>query len=158
MNDNKMVLTFDSAVVLRFFFCGVFKLFMALFALHLAFDVVSCTEEARLSLGGSCGGGGVVISTLECLGGGNGGGFASPSSSSSFLISSSMFFVSSSTPNTISKSSSYSSILPAGMIGRLIIEDLFLAGSGGGFLCPGVDGLDVEAVDDKLACPGDAAM
>ena len=53
MNDNKMVLTFDSAVVLRFFFCGVFKLFMALFALHLAFDVVSCTEEARLSLGGS---------------------------------------------------------------------------------------------------------
>ena len=98
-----------------------------------------------------------MISTLECLGGGNGGGFASPSSSS-FLISSSMFFVSSSTPNTISKSSSYSSILPAGMIGRLIIEDLFLAGSGGGFLCPGVDGLDVEAVDDKLACPGDAAM
>jgi hypothetical protein len=26
------------------------------------------------------------------------------------------------------------------------MEDLFLAGSGGGFICPGVDGLDVDTV------------
>ena len=32
------------------------------------------------------------------------------------------------------------------IVGRLIIEDLFRAGSGGGFICPGVDGFEVEIV------------
>ena len=33
------------------------------------------------------------------------------------------------------------------------MEDRFLAGSGGGFICPGVDGLDVETSVDDMTVP-----
>ena len=102
-----------------------------------------CRDEARLSVGGSWGGGGVVISTLECLGGGNGGGVAAPSFSS-VVVSSITFLLSISSRVVLSISSS--TILLGGVARRLIIEDLFLAGRGGGFICPGVDGLDVDIV------------
>ena len=117
---------------------------MALFMLVVAFvvEVVSWTEEARLSRGGSWGGGGVVNSILECLGGGSGGGvtssFSSPGSSLSFF-----WFLSSSLESSISLLSSII-VLLEDMLGRLIIEDLFLAGRGGGFIWLGVDGLEVE--------------
>ena len=153
---NQRLLTFDNAVVFRFFFWGVFWVFMALlFTFGFALEVVSYTEEARLSLGGSWGGGGVAVSTLECLGGGNGGGAASSSFSSSV---SSIFVLFSSISRTISISTSSSTILLDWKVGRLIMDDRFLAGSGGGFICPGVDGLDVEVSDNETKGPNDVTV
>lgn len=118
----------------------------------LALDVVSCTEEARLSLGGSCGGGGVVVSALDCLGGGNGGGEASSLLSPVLLIMVLLSFLSCRISTSSSSSKSLRDML-AGIVGRLIIEDLFLAGSGGGFICAGDDGFDVEIGKDGLQGP-----
>ena len=83
----------------------------------------------------------MVASILECLGGGNGGGATSSlSSSGSFLRF--FLFISSGLDSSFSLFSII--MLLEDMFGRLIIEDLFLAGRGGGFICPGVDGFEVE--------------
>lgn len=118
----------------------------------LALDVVSCTEEARLSLGGSCGGGGVVVSALESRGGGNGGGGVSSMLSQVSLIMLLLSCLSCRVSTSPSSSKSLRSLLE-GIVGRLIIEDLFLAGSGGGFICPGDEGFDVEIGKDWLQGP-----
>ena len=118
----------------------------------LALDVVSCTEEARLSLGGSCGGDGVIVSVFDCLGGGNGGGGVSSLLSPVSPIMLVLSFLSCRVSSSSSSSKSLS-VLLEGIVGRLIIEDLFLAGSGGGFICPGDDGFDVEIGKDELKGP-----